>query len=230
MEQGEYDSHGRVRYPLAEIQHDSRFLDAHWLLGNWSAGFDGLKRLLDLVACIPLLVIGLLTFPFVALAIKLDSRGPVFYVQQRTGKDGATFPLYKYRSMVVDAEVHGARFASKNDARVTRIGTMLRTTRLDEVPQVINVLRGHMSVVGPRPERPHVIAELVEKIPQFAMRTVVRPGLTGWAQVRGSYAATEIELAEKLEYDLFYIHHASLRLDLRILIETIAVVFRRRGL
>lgn len=220
---------GKRKYDLAEIGNNPRFFDPVWLLEQWTLPFTSMKRTVDFIFSIPLVIIALVTFPFIAIAIKLDSQGSVFYLQDRVGKDGNPFSVIKYRSMFPDAERDGARFATMNDSRVTRVGIVLRKTRLDEVPQVINVLRGDMSLVGPRPERPHVIADLSRQIPLFKMRTVVRPGLTGWAQVKGSYAASESELAEKLEYDLYYIRNASMRMDIAVMLETALVVLRRKG-
>lgn len=218
-----------MKYELAEIENDPRFLDRSWLLQNWTPGFLSRKRAVDLLFSIPLVVVALVTLPFVCLAIKLDSPGPIFYPQRRVGKDGKVFSVLKYRSMVANAEKDGARFASRNDSRITRVGAFLRKTRLDEVPQVLNVLRGEMSLVGPRPERPHVIVELTKQIPLFEMRTLVQPGLTGWAQVKGSYAASDQELAAKLELDLYYIRNASVSKDIRVLLQTVLVVVGRKG-
>lgn len=216
-------------YSLAEIENDPRFLDAAWLRERWTPGFVACKRAIDIIFSLPLLAVAILTLPIIVVAIKLDTRGPVFYRQERVGRNGHRFSVLKYRSMVTNAEKNGARFASRNDDRITRVGAILRRTRLDEVPQVVNVLRGEMSLVGPRPERPHVIQQMSQRLPQFQMRTVVQPGLTGWAQVKGAYAANESELAEKLVYDLYYIRNASVYKDISVLLETILVVFGRRG-
>lgn len=217
------------RYAMAEIESDPRFLDATWLSQRWTPRFLAAKRAIDILFSLPLLLVALVSFPFIYIAIKLDSRGPALYRQERVGKDGKSFFVLKYRSMYTNAEQDGAKFTSKNDDRITRVGTFLRKTRLDEVPQVINVLRGEMALVGPRPERPHVIEEMTRRLPQFGMRTLVQPGLTGWAQVKGSYAANETELAEKLEYDLYYIRNVSLKRDLSVLLETVRVVLGRKG-
>ena len=176
---------------------------------------------------------GLLLFapilPFVMLAVRLSSPGPIFFKQTRVGLGGRTFQVVKFRTMRTDAEASGAKWASKNDPRVTRIGGFMRKTRLDEVPQLWNVLRGDMGFVGPRPERPEFVPWLTEQIPYFDLRHMIRPGLTGWAQVRYGYGATLAEAREKLEYDLYYIKHMSLGLDLLIMFETIKTILRRRG-
>lgn len=158
-----------------------------------------------------------------ALAIRYTSNGPIFYRQVRTGHLGRNFTLIKFRSMRLDAEANGPQWASQDDDRVTKIGRFMRRTRLDELPQLWNVLRGEMSFCGPRPERPEIYQALKKEIPLFSMRTVVRPGITGWAQVCAGYAATVEESARKLEYDLYYIQHMSPRLDLVILLKTLIV-------
>jgi len=168
-------------------------------------------------------------FVFVVLAVRLSSPGPIFFKQTRVGAGGRTFDVVKFRTMFSDAEAGGARWATKNDPRVTRVGMFLRKTRIDEVPQLWNVLRGEMSMVGPRPERPEFIPMLSEHLPYYYMRHLIRPGLTGWAQVRYGYGASLAEAREKLEYDLYYIKHMSLGLDLLIMFETIKTILRRRG-
>jgi sugar transferase (PEP-CTERM system associated) len=177
--------------------------------------------------------VGLLSFlpffPFVAAAVKLSSKGPLFFRQTRVGMGGRSFQVVKFRTMFTDAESGGARWATKNDPRVTKIGGFLRKTRIDEIPQLWNVLRGDMGFVGPRPERPEFTQWLSQELPFYYMRTLIRPGLTGWAQVRYGYGATLAETKEKLEYDLYYIKHMSLGLDLLIMFETIKTIIRRRG-
>jgi sugar transferase (PEP-CTERM system associated) len=181
-----------------------------------------------LVAAIGLLLF-LPFFPFVALAVKLSSKGPLFFRQPRVGMGGRVFDVVKFRTMYTDAESGGAKWATKDDPRVTPVGRFLRKTRIDEVPQLWNVLRGDMGLVGPRPERPEFVAWLTNELPFYYMRTLIRPGLTGWAQVRYGYGATLAETKEKLEYDLYYIKHMSLGLDLLIMFETIKTILRRRG-
>jgi sugar transferase (PEP-CTERM system associated) len=168
-------------------------------------------------------------FPFVAMAVKLSSKGPLFFYQKRVGMGGRVFQVIKFRTMFTDAESGGAKWATKNDPRVTKVGMFLRKTRIDEIPQLWNVLRGDMGFVGPRPERPEFVNWLTEELPFYYLRTLIRPGLTGWAQVRYGYGATLAETKEKLEYDLYYIKHMSLGLDLLIMFETIKTILRRRG-
>ncbi len=168
-------------------------------------------------------------FPFVVLMVRLSSPGPIFFRQTRVGLGGRNFSVYKFRTMRTDAEVAGAKWATKNDPRVTGVGRLMRKTRLDEVPQLWNVLRGDMGFVGPRPERPEFVPWLAEQIPYFNLRHMIRPGLTGWAQVRYGYGATLEEAREKLEYDLYYIKHMTLGLDLLIMFETVKTIIRRQG-
>lgn len=168
-------------------------------------------------------------FPIVMLLVRLTSPGPIFFKQVRVGEGGKPFDVYKFRTMRQDAEAAGAKWASKNDPRVTKIGLFMRKTRIDEVPQLWNVLRGDMGFVGPRPERPEFVPWLSEQLPFYDLRHIIRPGLTGWAQVRYGYGATLEEAREKLAYDLYYVKHASLGLDLLIMFETIKIIIRRKG-
>ena len=167
----------------------------------------------------------------VALAVKLTSEGDIFYHQQRVGRDGQVFTVHKFRSMRQDAEAKtGAVWASKaGDARITPIGKFLWKTRLDELPQLWNVFAGDMSLVGPRPERPEFVSQLTEQIPFYGQRHIVRPGLTGWAQVRYSYGASVEDAMQKLQYDLFYIKNMSIAFDHVIIADTIKTVVLRRG-
>ena len=188
------------------------------------------KRVIDLLAAGVGLVIGAPVLILVAAAVKLTSSGPVFYHQTRVGERGQLFTLYKFRTMTRDAETEtGPVFAALRDPRVTPVGGILRATRLDELPQLWNILRGQMSLVGPRPERPEFVKELSEEIPFYGQRHVVKPGLTGWAQVRYEYAANITDTMEKLQYDLFYIKNMSIVLDLVIIFSTVKTVLRRRG-
>ena len=187
------------------------------------------QRLASFVVALIILLLFLPFFPFVVLAIKLSSKGPVFFSQTRVGLDNETFKVHKFRTMFTDAEAKGARWATKDDPRVTRIGGYLRKTRIDEIPQLWNVLRGEMSFVGPRPERPEFTSWLAQEIPFYNLRHMVRPGLTGWAQVRYGYGATLAEAREKLSYDLYYLKHKSMGLDFLIMFETIKTIVRRRG-
>lgn len=175
-----------------------------------------------LALCLPLL-------PFLILAVRLSSPGPIFFRQVRVGFRGKTFTIYKFRTMRQDAEAMGAVWATKNDPRITSFGRFMRKTRLDEIPQLWNVLRGDMGFVGPRPERPEFVQWLVKEIPYYNLRHMIRPGLTGWAQVRYQYGASLEETKRKLEYDLYYIKHLSLGLDLLIMFETIKTILLRRG-
>jgi exopolysaccharide biosynthesis polyprenyl glycosylphosphotransferase len=163
------------------------------------------------------------------LAVALDSRGPVFYRQERVGRGGRVFGLWKFRSMRVDAEANGAVWAKQNDDRVTRVGRFIRKTRMDELPQLINVLQGDMSFVGPRPERPVFVTQLKEQIPFYGLREAVKPGITGWAQIRYPYGASVEDARNKLELDLYYIKNGSLFLDLAILFHTVRHVLMGRG-
>jgi lipopolysaccharide/colanic/teichoic acid biosynthesis glycosyltransferase len=166
----------------------------------------------------------------VALAIRLTSRGAVLYHQRRVGKNGRLFNLHKFRSMREDAESStGPVWAAKGDARITPFGHFLRRTRLDELPQLWNIVNGDMSIVGPRPERPEFVGALTQQIPFYAQRHIVKPGLTGWAQVRFTYGASVEDSMEKLQYDLFYIKRMSIALDLMIILETLKTVILRRG-
>jgi exopolysaccharide biosynthesis polyprenyl glycosylphosphotransferase len=168
--------------------------------------------------------------PFLALMIYLDSPGTIFYSQERVGLNGRLFKIIKFRTMIPDAEKHtGPVFAGANDVRVTRMGRFMRKTRLDELPQLINVLRGDMSLVGPRPERLHHVQRLQEKIPFYRTRHIVRPGLTGWAQVRYKYGADDEDSRIKLQYDLYYIRHRSMLIDINILVRTVGKVLRMGG-
>ena len=187
------------------------------------------RQLVSLTAAALGLLLFLPFFPFVALAVKLSSRGPLFFRQPRVGMGGRIFNVVKFRTMFTDAEDEGAKWATKDDPRVTTVGMALRKTRIDELPQLWNVLRGDMGFVGPRPERPEFVAWLTEELPFYYLRTLIRPGLTGWAQVRYGYGATLEETKEKLEYDLYYIKHMSLGLDLLIMFETIKTILLRRG-
>ena len=187
------------------------------------------RQMVSILAAAIGLLIFLPFFPLVVLAVKLSSKGPIFFRQTRVGMGGRNFEVIKFRTMFTDAEAGGAKWATKNDPRVTKVGMFLRKTRIDEIPQLWNVLRGDMGFVGPRPERPEFVAWLKDELPFYYLRTLIRPGLTGWAQVRYGYGATLAETKEKLEYDLYYIKHMSLGLDLLIMFETIKTILRRRG-
>lgn len=187
------------------------------------------KRLMDILVSSAILLLVSPLLPFIALAIYAESGHPIFFRQTRVGYRGQEFELLKFRSMVQDAEKHGPQWAGKGDSRITRVGRFLRKTRLDEIPQLFNVFRGEMSLVGPRPERPYFCTMLSEKIPYFNLRHSVRPGLTGWAQVRFKYSASLEDTKGKLELDLFYLKNLSVLVDLAILFETVKVVILGRG-
>jgi exopolysaccharide biosynthesis polyprenyl glycosylphosphotransferase len=188
------------------------------------------KRLLDIVFSLAVILISSPLCLLVAVAIVVNSRGPVFYSQERVGKKGRHFHILKFRTMVMDAEKHsGPVWATKNDPRVTGVGRFLRKLRLDEIPQLINILRGDMALVGPRPERPYFVEKLKAIYPLYTRRLSVRPGITGWAQVKGTYDQTLEDVKEKLEYDLFYLENMSLRMDLKIVLNTIHIVLRGKG-
>ena len=205
-----------------------------WLI--FSAGFKKSrlvrtgKRLIDLTAASIGLFLATPVMALVAFAVKLTSPGPAVYRQERVGQHGRVFTVFKFRSMRQDAEDGiGAVWAAKNDNRVTPIGRFLRKSRLDELPQLLNVLKGDMSLVGPRPERPEFVRQLTEQIPFYGQRHVLRPGVTGWAQVRYTYGSSVEDAMEKLQYDLFYIKNLSIPFDLFIIFSTIKTVLLRRG-
>ncbi len=187
------------------------------------------KRVLDVaISSIGLTVTAPLCL-LTAILIKCDSRGPVFFGQERVGQDGSTFTILKFRTMRPDAEAGGPQWAQQNDDRVTRIGKFLRLTRIDEIPQMLNVLRGQMSFVGPRPERPVFVEQLRQQIPYYQLRHTVKPGLTGWAQVNYPYGASVEDAAEKLRYDLYYIKYISPLFDLNIILRTVGVILFSKG-
>jgi sugar transferase (PEP-CTERM system associated) len=188
------------------------------------------RRTLSIFISLVGLIFALPLFPLIVLAIRLDSKGPVFYSQARVGKTGRVFNVVKFRTMRQDAEAaNGPQWAGDNDPRVTRVGRFLRSSRLDEIPQLWCVLKGDMAFVGPRPERPEFVEWLSREIPYYGVRHMVRPGLTGWAQVKYKYGSTVEDAREKLQYDLFYIKNASIGLDLLIVFQTVKTVLLRRG-
>ena len=206
-----------------------------WFLDNLrdidKGEYELLKKVFDKL--LALLILPLLAFVYLiaGAAIKINSKGPVMFTQRRVGKNRTEFTLYKFRTMRADAEKDGTpRWATKGDERITFVGNILRRSRLDELPQVFNILRGEMSFIGPRPERPEFVGPLSERIPHYNLRHLVRPGLTGWAQVHYEYASSEEETAIKLSYDLYYVKNRSLILDIKIALKTILVVLERRGI
>jgi exopolysaccharide biosynthesis polyprenyl glycosylphosphotransferase len=209
-------------------------VDVHWYLGLpdsdvWKRPYAVARRIFDLLVSTIVSVPFLVILPLLALWIRIDSPGPAFLVQRRVGERGREFDLIKLRTMRLDAEAAGAQYAMKRDPRVTGAGRFLRATRLDEFPQLLNIVRGDMSFIGPRPERPEFEADLEAKIPHFRSRLLMKPGLTGWAQIKGGYASTIPEITRKLEYDLYYIKNRSFRLDLQILARTFLTVLGWRG-
>ena len=188
------------------------------------------KRILDIVLALAVFAVSWPAMLLTALFVRLDSPGPVLFRQERCGHHGRPFTLLKFRSMRADAEASsGPVWAQSDDPRITKFGKFIRKTRLDELPQVFNILLGDMSMVGPRPERPHFVDSLAQEIPYFNQRHIVKPGLTGWAQINYPYGNTVEDSKHKLQYDLFYIKHQSLLLDLSILFSTIKTVVLRKG-
>jgi len=217
---------------LGRIDLDS--IRADWLL--FADGFatgrasNAVKRGFDICVSLALLLLTLPLMLLTAVLIRIDSPGPVLYRQQRTGLHGTPFTLLKFRSMMIDAEKGGnPRWATQQDPRITRIGSFVRPMRIDELPQLINVLRGEMSMIGPRPERPHFVEQLGRIIPFYGERSYVKPGITGWAQVNYPYGASVEDARQKLSYDLYYVKNRSLLLDLFILLATIRVILFREG-
>ncbi len=207
-------------YPSALIFSEGFALKPAFLLA---------RRLVSTLLSLAALLILLPLFPLLAAAIRLTSEGPVFYRQKRVGRNGLIFTCYKFRTMQVHAETEGPMWATEDDPRITRVGKWLRRVRLDETPQLWNVLRGDMGFFGPRPERPEFVERLNRQIPYYQLRHVIRPGITGWAQVRYQYGASLEETIEKLKYVLYYIKHMSVSFDLLILLYSIKVVLLRRG-
>jgi len=202
------------------------YVDENWFLKE--KGFEHsanilvmkVKRLIDIIVSSIILTISLPLLPLISLSIKINSRGPVFYTQRRVGKNESHFSLYKFRSMIDKAEENEAVWADKNDKRITLVGRILRILHLDELPQFWNVIKGDMSLVGPRPERPEFVDELKKKIPYYSLRHFMKPGITGWAQVNYPYASSLEDSQEKMEYDLYYVYHMNLLFDASILLKT----------
>lgn len=184
------------------------------------------KRIFDIVISFMALMVLLPVILLFALIVMIETPGSPFFLQERLGKNGRPFTIMKLRSMYSDAEKNGAQWAVKNDSRVTKVGKLIRQTRIDELPQLWNVLKGDMSIVGPRPERAVFIEEFQKTVPAFSQRLAVKPGLTGWAQINGGY---ELTPAEKLELDLYYIHHTNIQFDVKIMIKTLRVIVTGDG-
>ncbi|MFA6304884.1 MAG: sugar transferase [Patescibacteria group bacterium] len=204
-----------------------------WFLDNFSEGqktiYETSKRLIDIVLSLLVGLVSLPFTPFIALAIKLNSKGPIIFKQIRVGKDGQNFVTLKFRTMYQNAEKSGAIWAKENDPRITTVGLFLRKTRLDEIPQLINIFTGEMSFVGPRPERPEFIELLEKEIPFYRERLLVKPGLTGWAQINFPYADSVESTLKKLQYDLYYVKNRSIFLDLSIILKTLNTILQQVG-
>ncbi|MFA4942500.1 MAG: sugar transferase [Patescibacteria group bacterium] len=203
-----------------------------WFLENLDLAdkkiFEFIKRSADLIMAIIILIITLPFWPFILLAIKLSSPGPIFFSQYRMGKDNIPFKMFKFRTMRI--ENNNYSLTEKNDKRITKVGKIMRTTRIDEIPQLINIIKGQMSFVGPRPERPEFIAELKKNVPFFDIRTLVKPGISGWDQISGEYHSASVsDTIKKLQHDLFYIKNRSLFLDVTIILKTIKTVITYQG-
>jgi len=205
-------------FPLIEIMPQ--------IMTPWE---EAVKRIIDFSVAVIVLIGGLPVWILVAFLIKLESRGPVLYKQERVGKKGEVFSIVKFRSMRQDAEKAGPQWAGKKDPRVTRVGKWIRKLHIDEVPQTVNVLKGEMSLVGPRPERPVFVEELSKEIPLYKRRLNVRPGVTGWAQVKLRYDETIEDVRKKVEYDLYYIENMSLRMDFKIMVSTVSHMLMWKG-
>ncbi len=213
-------------------------LSEAWFFENLKAdrvvAYDVARRIAEYILCVFALLALLCVFPLIAIAIKATSRGPLFYKQERVGKNGKRFWLIKFRTMFAldkqgGAELRGAQFTTHNDPRITPVGKLMRTLRLDELPQIFNVLRGDMSLIGPRPERPKFVYEFERTMPYYTVRHLIKPGVTGWAQINYPYAATPEQQLTKFQYDLYYVKNRSFFLDLTILLKTFHVILYRKG-
>ncbi|OIO20054.1 MAG: hypothetical protein CO029_00670 [Candidatus Magasanikbacteria bacterium CG_4_9_14_0_2_um_filter_41_10] len=210
----------------------------HWFLDHLQQSvhpvYGRVRRMFDVVLGLLMLLCFFILYPAIALAIRIESKGPVIFRQERVGMSATTFQLFKFRSMYAlapdgSAETEGVQFATKNDSRVTHVGRFLRKSRIDELPQAINLIRGDISIIGPRPERPEIVSQLESRMPYYQVRHLVKPGITGWAQVNQHYTDTLEQSLQKLQYDLYYIKNRSILLDLSILLKTVNVVMRGMG-
>ncbi len=216
------------KLPVQYIK-ESWFLSARGFEKLSSNIYRRLKRILDFLISLLILIIALPLSIIIALLIKLDSKGPIFFIQDRMGENQKIFNLLKFRTMISDAEKDEPMWAKEDDPRITRVGKILRKIRLDEIPQFINIIKGEMSLIGPRPEREYFVKKLMEKIPYYSLRFSVKPGLTGWAQITYKYGDSVNDALEKLQYELYYVKNMSLVLDLRILLKTIRTVLFGMG-
>lgn len=216
------------RIPKQYLNHNF-YKSIHISSSNDNRFYLVFRRILDIVISLVGLIIFIPFIPVIFLLNLIGNRGPLFYTQTRVGEKGKSFKIFKLRSMVVNAESKGAQYAIKNDKRITTFGKFLRNTRLDEVPQFFNILKGEMSVIGPRPERPEFVEDLSKELPFYEIRHVIKPGLTGWAQVNYPYASNLEEQEKKLRYDLFYIKKQNAYLDFKIIIKTMTTVLFFRG-
>ena len=205
-------------------------ININWFLENLKEGdkgfYDKLKKMVDLILSVLILIITSPLLPLIALSIKLEDRGPILYKQERVGKDRKPFLLFKFRSMRVDAEKENAIWAEVDDPRVTKTGRFLRKTHLDELPQMINIIKGDISLVGPRPERPEFVQQLEKQIPHYHLRHLIKPGFSGWAQIKFRYGRSVMDSLEKFQYDLYYLKNRSIVLDLGILLKTFQLFFK----
>jgi len=190
---------------------------------------QSLKRIMDVVISLVAMIVLIPLYLFTAIGVKLSSKGPVLYSQERIGKHGRSFKMHKFRSMYVDAESNGPQLSSENDPRITPFGRFIRKVRLDEIPQFYTVLKGDMSLVGPRPERQYYIDQIVKRAPHYRLLLKVKPGITSWGQVKFGYASNVDEMVERLKYDILYIENMSIAMDIKILIYTMLIVLQGRG-
>jgi exopolysaccharide biosynthesis polyprenyl glycosylphosphotransferase len=202
-----------------------------WFFENLKEGekriYDKFKKIFDVIVASIILFLTIPLWLLITLAIKIEDGGPVFYIQERVGKNKKIFKLIKFRSMIKEAEKEGPKWAEIEDQRITKVGKFLRRFHLDEIPQMMNVIRGDISLVGPRPERPEFVEKLEKEIPYYNLRHIIKPGFTGWAQIKFRYARSIMDSLEKFQYDLYYIKNRSLFLDLKILLKTFQLFFKK---